>query len=115
MTKKRSIKRELIEWGGILAVFAFLYFTGLYKDVAGALQGLILKTGIIRPDTEVSIEETEAADYNFSVVDANGKVINVSDWKGKVIFGHRKVGILSMGMLKIRRFAVKRSRKISVF
>jgi thiol-disulfide isomerase/thioredoxin len=86
MTKKRAIKRELIEWGGILAIFAFLYFTGLYKDVAGTLQGLILKTGIIRPDTEVSIEETEAADYNFSVVDTNGKVIHVSDWKGKVIF-----------------------------
>ncbi|MFC2125339.1 TlpA family protein disulfide reductase [Bacteroidota bacterium] len=86
MVKKRKIKRELIEWGGILAIFAFLYFTGLYKDVAGTLQGLILKTGIIKPDTEVNIEDTEIADYGFRVVDADGSIIDVSEWKGRVIF-----------------------------
>jgi len=86
MVKKRKIKRELIEWGGILLVFAFLYFTGLYKDVAGGLQGLILKTGIIKPDTEVNIEDVKQANYNFNVIDAEGNIVNVSEWKEKVIF-----------------------------
>lgn len=84
MKKKKSIKREIIEWGIFLGILAFLFGTGLHTPVFGFLQGLILKTGIIQPSIEEAAPET--ADYNFILVDQHGNRKPFSDFKEKVVF-----------------------------
>ena len=83
--KKRNIKRELIEWGVIIAIGAFLYLTGLHVQVLGSIQGLVLKTGLIKP--KISYEEAiSKADYNFRLVDHKGNILEGEDLKGKTVF-----------------------------
>jgi len=83
--KKRNIKRELIEWGVIIAIGGFLYLTGLHTQVIGTVQGLVLKTGLIKP--KISSEEPiSRADYNFRLVDHKGNILEGEDMKGKTVF-----------------------------
>jgi thiol-disulfide isomerase/thioredoxin len=83
--KKPSLKRQLIEWGIIIAIGAFLYLTGLHVQVIGTLQGLVLKTGLIKP--KMSTEEPiSKADYNFRVIDQDGTLFVGDDLKGKTVF-----------------------------
>ncbi len=84
MKKKKSIKKEIIEWAIFLGVLGFLFGTGLHTPVFGFLQGLVLKTGIIQPDLdEVS---SEVADYNFILIDPEGEKTPFTEFKGKVVF-----------------------------
>jgi thiol-disulfide isomerase/thioredoxin len=83
--KKRTWKRELIEWGVIISIGAFLYLTGLHTQVIGTVQGLVLKTGIIKP--KISEEEPiSKADYNFTLIDQQGSVLEGESLKGKTVF-----------------------------
>jgi thiol-disulfide isomerase/thioredoxin len=83
--KKRTWKRELIEWGVIISIGAFLYLTGLHTQVIGTVQGLVLKTGIIKP--KISEEEPiSKADYNFTLIDQQGNVLEGESLKGKTVF-----------------------------
>lgn len=84
MKKKKSIKREIIEWGIFLGTMAILFGTGLHTPVFGFLQGLLLKTGIMQP----SITETtfEKADYDFKLIDEKGRQIPFTDFKDEVVF-----------------------------
>lgn len=83
--KKRTVKRELIEWGVIIAIGAFLYFTGLHTSVIGTVQGLVLKTGLIKP--KIKKEEPIArTDYNFRLVDPQGRVLEGEQLKNKTVF-----------------------------
>lgn len=84
MKKKKSIKREIIEWAIFLGIIGFLFGTGLHTPVFGFIQGLILKTGIIQPS--INNEESVAANYNFALQDVNGKTIDFKDYEGKVVF-----------------------------
>lgn len=84
MKKKKSLKKEIIEWAIFLGVLGFLFGTGLHTPVFGFIQGIILKTGIMQP----SIDETftEVADYNFTLIDQEGNRKPFSDFEDKVIF-----------------------------
>ena len=83
--KKRRIKRELIEWGGIIAIGLFLYLTGLHTEVIGTIQGLVLKTGLIKPN--ISREEPiSKADYNFRLVDQEGNILEGEALRNKTVF-----------------------------
>jgi thiol-disulfide isomerase/thioredoxin len=82
---RKSLKRELTEWGIIIFVIIFLYITGLYTVVIGGMQSVVLKTGLFRPKTDLSRDYGDA-DYNFRLLDQNGKSLDVSSLKGKVIF-----------------------------
>ncbi len=81
--KKKKFKRDLIEWAIIISLGAILYFTGLHTQVIGAMQGLVLKTGIIRPDTDHVIGQAE---YDFKLKDRYGNIIDGATLKGKIIF-----------------------------
>jgi thiol-disulfide isomerase/thioredoxin len=83
--KKPSLKRQLIEWGIIIAIGAFLYLTGLHVQVIGTLQGLVLKTGLIKPKI-ASEAPISKVDYNFRVVDQEGLLIQGDELKGKTVF-----------------------------
>ena len=61
MKKKKSVKREIIEWAIFLGIIGFLFGTGLHTPVFGFLQGLVLKTGIIQPSIEAEDKVIEWA------------------------------------------------------
>ena len=84
--KKKSLKRELIEWGAFLGIAGILYITGLHTEVIGGLQRVILKTGIIKPKTEVKAENVIKANYDFTLVSMEGKTVPFDDFKNKVVF-----------------------------
>jgi thiol-disulfide isomerase/thioredoxin len=83
--KKKSLKRDLIEWAIIVGVIGFLYVTGLHTVVLGGLQSLVLKTGLIKPDIH-SETGYGTTDYHFSLMDGNGNAVDGSTLKGKVVF-----------------------------
>jgi len=84
MKKKKSIKREIIEWGVFLGIMAFLFGTGLHTPVFGFLQGLVLKTGIVQPS--IDEEATKQASYNFQLLDQDGSMVPFSDFEEEVVF-----------------------------
>ena len=81
--KKKKIKRDIIEWTVIISIGVILYLTGLHTQVIGAIQGLILKTGILKPETDHVIDQ---ADYGFKLADQKGNILHGSTLKGQVLF-----------------------------
>ena len=84
MKKKKSIKKDIIEWAIFLGILGFLFGTGLHTPVFGFIQGLILKTGIMQPSLDES--STDLADYNFILIDDKGNKKPFTEFKDKVIF-----------------------------
>ncbi len=84
MKKKKTLKRELIEWGAILSIFAVLFFTGLHTVVIGNVQRIVLATGIMQPSLKT--ESEEPASYKMLLRDASGNITDFDSFKGKVIF-----------------------------
>lgn len=84
--QKKGFKRELIEWGLILSVIGFLYFTGLHVPVIGNLQRVLLWTGLMNPDTEVVQSDQKSANYNLPLLTLDGKNSSLADFKGETIF-----------------------------
>ncbi|MBR9999412.1 MAG: TlpA family protein disulfide reductase [Cyclobacteriaceae bacterium] len=83
--KGRKVRREIIEWAVIIGIGLVLYLTGLHTQVIGTLQGLVLKTGIIKPDTSPG-EVIAPAEYNFKLVDQEGRLLEGSSLEGEVVF-----------------------------
>jgi thiol-disulfide isomerase/thioredoxin len=83
--KRKKIKRDLIEWAVIIAIGLILYLTGLHTQVIGTLQGLVLKTGLIRPNTSVE-EAISQAEYQFRLMDQDGNLLEGTSLEGKVVF-----------------------------
>ncbi|MDZ7691739.1 MAG: TlpA disulfide reductase family protein [Balneolaceae bacterium] len=79
-------RRDVIEWGVILAVGLILYTTGLHTEVLGRLQQVVLWTGLMQPDTEVALSEQQATSLDVDLITLDGDPANLSDFKGKVIF-----------------------------
>lgn len=84
MNKKKTLRRELIEWGVFLGIIAGLYLTGLHTPVFGFLQGLVLQTGLFRPS--VSEDAALSADYGFTLIDRQGRPVPFEEFRGKVVF-----------------------------
>ncbi|MDE0558381.1 TlpA disulfide reductase family protein [Algoriphagus sp. NF] len=84
--KKETILKEVKSWGLILAFFAFLYFTGLLPVVQGAIQSVLLSTGLIKPNLERVDRTDESFDYSGSFQDFEGNTIQLSDYRGKTLF-----------------------------
>ena len=84
MKKKKTVKREIIEWAIFLGIIGFLFGTGLHTPVFGFIQGLILKTGIMQPSLDQ--DDKVNADYNFALIDADGQKIPFSSFEDQVVF-----------------------------
>lgn len=79
---KKSNQREIIEWGLLLGFILLIYTTGFHHT----LRAWILSSGIMNPSTGNAIEEQLDADYNFKLASNKGEIINLADYKGKVVF-----------------------------
>lgn len=79
-------KKELKSWGIMLAVFAFLYFTGLITPIMGGVQSVLLATGIKKPKVTLVNKEKEQFSYAGVFTDALGQVVQLEDYEGKAVF-----------------------------
>jgi thiol-disulfide isomerase/thioredoxin len=89
--KKRSgIKRSLLEWGGIAAVVAIFYLTGLHTEVLGAMQRVLLWSGLhnAKPHKVAAADGPMLSQnaYNMQLATPNGKLVKLEKYKGKVLF-----------------------------
>ncbi|ACF13973.1 alkyl hydroperoxide reductase/ Thiol specific antioxidant/ Mal allergen [Chloroherpeton thalassium ATCC 35110] len=86
MAKNNALQKELKNWGIILAVFIFMFVTGLHRPVISALQQLILMTGLMKPDMNLVLEDQPDASYDLELTTLNGEKISLSEFEGKVVF-----------------------------
>ncbi len=84
--KAKKRKRSLIEWGAIIGVIAFLYFTGLHTTVIGTLQKGLLATGLIKPSIPSITDTFPDANRDFFMADEDGKVISLAHFEDEVVF-----------------------------
>ncbi|MFD0976003.1 TlpA family protein disulfide reductase [Salinimicrobium gaetbulicola] len=87
----KKLKKNLIEYGIIGAVFIMLFVTGLHTEVFGFLQRGILATGLMNPNTEEKAEvaattPAKGAILDLNLVNSKGEQVNMKQFKGKVIF-----------------------------
>jgi thiol-disulfide isomerase/thioredoxin len=81
----KKLKKEIRDWAIFAAILLVLYFTGLHTNVAAFAQRMVLATGIINPNTEISAKPVQA-DYNFSLTGMDGELLEFKDLKDKVVF-----------------------------
>lgn len=84
--KKKSARRNLIEWAIIITVGAGIYISGYAPEVIGTLQRGLLATGIFRPDTTPEPEDIRVAEYDLILVDMDGERVALSSFRGKTVF-----------------------------
>lgn len=84
--KKTSRKRSFIEWGVLIGIFTFLYFTGLHTQVIGTMQRGLLATGLITPSIPGELESFPDASREFYFSDEDGLVQSLEQYEGDVIF-----------------------------
>lgn len=83
-------KRTILEWLGIAMVAGLLYITGLHTEVIGAMQRVVLWTGLF--DAEHSVVQVAegpflgADGYRFAMTDRHGERISLAEMRGKVLF-----------------------------
>ncbi|GAB3982955.1 hypothetical protein GCM10028806_55680 [Spirosoma terrae] len=72
---------------GLLVVFLlFLFFTDAGKSVMGGMQQLLLKTGLKDAPTKTEPISQTSGSYSLTLRTLEGKTIQLSDLKGKVVF-----------------------------
>ena len=84
--KYTAIRRNLIEWGVILSVILLLYITGYHTTVIGAMQRVLLATGLITPTVPAHIDEFPKASGDFYFTDENNQMKSITDFQGDVVF-----------------------------
>lgn len=87
-SKKGNSRREKLEWIGLAAIVAILYFTGWYKPIMSGAQRALLWTGILNPKVEqaANAQALPEGAYNTVLIQANGKPVKLKKYKGKVLF-----------------------------
>lgn len=79
-------KKEFKSWALILSFFAFLYFTGLLPVIQGALQSVLLSTGLLKPKIEFADLTDQKFDYRGQFKDFEGNIIDLQNYRGKTVF-----------------------------
>ena len=99
MNKNKFSIKNIPSWTIMLAVFGFLYLTGLHTEAIGQVQRLMLATGIKNadlpePSAATAVEATESINAassemvgsGFQMVGLDGKKVDFKSLKGKVVF-----------------------------
>lgn len=87
--KSSKTKKNLIEFGVIIGVIAFLYLTGLHVQVIGTMQRGLLWTGIMdaKPAEEITNGTSlSEQDYRFTMITNEDETLSLNDMRGSVIF-----------------------------
>jgi thiol-disulfide isomerase/thioredoxin len=81
----QRIFRFLKPWLSALIIFVILRYTGMLSAVTDFASTTIMKTGAMDYDPE-DVLKKENFDYNFSIKDLQGNVVDFNSFKGKVVF-----------------------------
>ena len=101
--KKNKNRNTWIQYGILAVVAITLYATGLHTEVIGFAQRGLLATGLMNPEVEemAQVRSTEnenshesetienpatPADFNLKLIDREGNIKSLKEFKGKVIF-----------------------------
>ncbi|MEX0662830.1 MAG: TlpA disulfide reductase family protein [Balneolaceae bacterium] len=84
--KQKNRKRTFIEWGALIGIFAFFYFTGLHTQVIGTMHRGLLATGLITPSIPGELENFPEASSEFYFADEDEMVQSLEQYEGDVIF-----------------------------
>jgi thiol-disulfide isomerase/thioredoxin len=84
--KVKAIIHAFRPWVVTLLLLVILRVTGLLAGVSYVAQSAIFKTGIMDAKPSATPVKPSAFDYNFTVKDLNGSKVDISQFKGKVIF-----------------------------
>ena len=90
--KAKRKRRDLIELGVILAIFATIYLTGSQAEVFGKVQQAVLVTGVMNANS-LDEEDYVDANYDFKLVDVDGKILDAQRTKRQSHF-HEYLGYL---------------------
>lgn len=82
--KLLSVLKILKPWAFALLLFLLLRSTGMLSGISSVTQSALMSTGIL--DAEITPSVNTDFDYTFSLQDLQGKNINFSEYKGKVVF-----------------------------
>ena len=79
-------RRDLIQWLFFIGFLGVLLFTDLGTEIKAGFQRLILHTGLFQPDLDTDQKPHATADYQLHLENFNGGKVQLSDYKGQVIF-----------------------------
>lgn len=85
--KVRSLIKVLKPWVSVLALVLILRYTGAISGLSAITQSALFETGVMDFNPEISnITADPSFDYNFTLQDLKGNVVDVNQFKDKVIF-----------------------------
>lgn len=79
------MNKTLKELAIIIAIFVILNVTGLFSQLIGGVQRVMMYTGILNASVE-RLETPLSADYNLTLIDLEGREVHMSTFKDKTIF-----------------------------
>lgn len=82
---KLNWRKEVRDWTIIGLTLGILWVTGLFSEVAGFTQRIVLATGIISA-SELPVEERSDAAYDFHLFRPDGSTFEFEEARGKVVF-----------------------------
>lgn len=83
--KLLKLINTLRPWIVMIAVVLTLRYTGLLAGISAVAQSALVSSGVL--DINIAEEkEGQKFDYEFTVKDLNGKEVDMSSFRGKVIF-----------------------------
>jgi thiol-disulfide isomerase/thioredoxin len=83
--KVRAVISALKPWFVAILFVMILRFTGALSGISFIAQSAIMKTGLMNFEPEENVTR-DGFDYNFSIKDLNGKTVDFSQFRGKVVF-----------------------------
>jgi thiol-disulfide isomerase/thioredoxin len=81
-------KRVLLfikSWLPFVLLLILLRYTGILSGISFAANSVLMKTGVMDAEPN-DVAVVKSFDYNFSIKDMDGKVIDFNTYKGKTIF-----------------------------
>jgi len=83
--KFTKIVSVLRPWITFVVIFLVLRYTGALSGLSVVTSSALMKTGIMNIDVDANKAE-EPFDYNFTVRDLQGNVVDFNQFKGKTVF-----------------------------
>jgi thiol-disulfide isomerase/thioredoxin len=81
----QRVFRFLKPWLSALIIIVILRYTGMLAAVTDFAGSTIMKTGVMDYEPEAVLKK-EDFDYDFSIKDLQGNVVDMNSFKGKVVF-----------------------------
>jgi thiol-disulfide isomerase/thioredoxin len=73
-------------WAIFIGIFLLLKVTGLGSSISFFTQSALMKAGVMDVQPGKTVSDGQAFNYNFIIKDLEGKKLEMSELKGKVIF-----------------------------